>query len=194
MQALKQINYLGLDNKVHAHIIEELNTLKELRQLNIEKENITKFNKANHINIKGFSSNFHNFKRNSDNYSIAESLFRDVLELNNISFLHEFQIKIRDILLNSHSYHLDFFIPEIKLAVEISPLFHFTYKTVAIRDKLRTSLLLKHGIKTLVIKVHFRTRKGRIETYLNVKDVETTIKQIKKLKRIPNKETLLAYA
>jgi very-short-patch-repair endonuclease len=165
----------------------------ELRQLNIEKENITKFNKDNHINIKGFSANFHNFKRTSDNFSIAESLFRDVLELNNISYLHEFQIKIRDILLNSHSYHLDFFIPEIKLAIEISPLFHFTYKTVATRDKLRESLLLKHGIKTLVIKVHFRTKKGRTETYLNVKDVQQTLKEIKKLRQKPHKETMLYY-
>jgi very-short-patch-repair endonuclease len=194
METITINRYKCLDNKVHAHIIEELKTLQELRELNIEKENITKFNKANHINVKGFSANFHNFKRTSDNFSIAEALFRDVLELNNINFLHEFQIKVKDILLRIHSYHLDFFIPEIKLAVEISPLFHFTYKTVAIRDKLRESLLLKHGIKTHVVKVHFRTVKGRTETYLNVKDVEKALKLIKKLKQKPNKETLLAYA
>jgi len=196
MEAITIQKYRCLDNNVHAHIIEELKTLQELRALNIEKENITAWNKSHHINIKGFSANFHNFKRTSDSYSIAESLFRDTLELNNISYLHEFQIKAKDALLNSHSYHLDFYIPEIKLAIEISPLFHFTYKTVAIRDKLRTSLLArKHNIKTIVIKVHFRTKKGRVETYLNVNDVEKAIKLIKKLKqKKPNKETLLAYA
>jgi hypothetical protein len=192
-----QINrYKGIDNSKISIVHEELKTLQELRQLNIEKENITAWNKSHHITMKGFSANFHNFKRVSDNYSIAENLFREQLELNGIDFLHEHKVQIKDALNNNHTYHLDFFIPEIKLAIEISPLFHFTYKTVAIRDKLRESLLLrKENIKTLVIKVHFRTKKGHIETYLNPTDTKKAIKEIKKLKRKkPHKETLLAYA
>jgi hypothetical protein len=190
-----QINrYKGIDESRISIVHEELRTLKQLKALDKEKQNITAFNKAHHVNIKGFSSNFHNYNRSSDNYSIAENLFREILELNNISFIHEHKIQIRDALLNAHNYHLDFFIPDIKLAIEISPLFHFTYETVAIRDKLRESLLLrKQGIKTLVIKVHFRTRKKIIETYLNSSDTDKAIKTIKQLKRKPHKETLLYY-
>jgi very-short-patch-repair endonuclease len=191
-----QINrYKGLTGDKAIIVSEEIATLKMLNQLDKEKTRITKWNKSHHVNIKGFSSNFHNYNRSNNNYSIAECLFKDQLELNNIKFLHEFQIKVKDALFNSHSYHLDFFIPEIKLAIEISPLFHFTYQTVAIRDKLRTALLKrKCGIKTMVVKVHFRTVKGKTETYLNIEDTKKALATIKKLKRLkPHKETLNAY-
>ncbi len=190
-----QINrYRGIDNSKVSIVHEEIRTLKTLVVLNKEMKNITAYNKANHVNIKGFSANFHNYGRNSEHYSIAENLFREQLELNGINFLHEHKIQIKDALLNTHTYHLDFFIPNIKLAIEISPLFHFTYKSVAIRDKLRESLLKRrHGINTVVVKVHFRTRKGILETYINPVDTEKAIAHIRKLSRIPNKETLQFY-
>jgi len=195
IQQIQVNRYKGIDSSKITIVNEEIATLKLLNELNIQKENITKYNKDNNIKVKGFSANFHNFERSNNNYSTAENLFKEQLELNNIAFLHEFQIKIRDALFNSHTYHLDFYIPEIKLAIEISPLFHFTYQTVAIRDKLRESLLKrKHGIKTIIIKVHFRTIKGHTETYLNTVDTKKALATIKQLKRKkPNKETMLAY-
>ena len=192
-----QLNrYKGLDNSKVLIVSEEIATLKLLEKLNLEKENITKFNKANHIKIKGFSANFHNFNRSENSYSIAEDLFRRVLEDHNInSYLHEYQIKVKDVIGKNHTYHLDFYLPSIKLAIEISPLFHFTYETVAIRDQLRTSLLKrKVGIETQVVKVHFRTVKSKTETYLNPKDVNQIISIIKrKLRNKPHKETLARY-
>jgi hypothetical protein len=190
-----QINrYKGIDETKITVVHEEIKTLKHLKELDLEKQRIILFNKKNHVNIKGFSANFHNYGRTENNYSVAENLFREQLELNGIDFLHEFKIQVKDALFNNHCYHLDFYIPEIKLAIEISPLFHFTYKIVAIRDKLRESLLKrKHGILTHVVKVHFRTVKGHTETYLNVSDVSNAIKLIKNLKKTTNKETLFHY-
>jgi hypothetical protein len=188
--------YIGIDNTKISIVSEEIQTLKHLSRLDKEKMALTAYNKRNHINIKGFSANFHNWNRNKDNYSIAENLFREQLELNDLTdYLHEYAIQVKDALLKSHNYHLDFYFPSIKLAIEISPLFHFKYETVAVRDKIRTALLKrKHGIKTIVIKVHFRTINKRIETYLNIEDTKQAIKEIKKLKRKkPHKETLLGY-
>jgi hypothetical protein len=191
-----QINrYKGIDNSKVSIVHSEIATLKTLVLLNKEKERITAYNKLNHVAIKGFSANFHNYKRSENNFSIAENLFREQLELNGITnWLHEHKVQIKDALNQTHTYHLDFFIPEIKLAIEISPLFHFTYETVAIRDKLRESLLKrKLGINTIVVKVHFRTRKGILETYINPVDSKKAIAQIRKLSRKPNKETLTYY-
>ena len=187
--------YKGIDESLISIVHSEIATLKTMVKLNKEKERITAWNKANHVEIKGFSVNFHNYARNSDNFSIAENLFREQLELNGITnFIHEHKVVIRDALYRAHTYHLDFYIPEIKLAIEISPLFHFTYETVAIRDKLRTSLLKrKLGIETIVVKVHFRTRKGKLETYINPEDSEKAISEIKKLSEFPSKETLPYY-
>jgi hypothetical protein len=87
---------------------------------------------------------------------------------------------------------LDFFIPEIKLAIEISPNFHHSYETVAIRDKLRASLLKrKNNITTIEVKVCFRTKKGVIETYLDKKSVDYAIKEIKTAKK--SQESLNYY-
>lgn len=191
-----QINrYRGLDNSKVNIVHSEIATLKTMIKLNKEKDRITAWNKKNHITIKGFSANFHNYARNSDNFSIAENLFREQLELNGITnYLHEHKIIVRDALYRAHTYHLDFFIPDIKLAIEISPLFHFTYETVAIRDKLRESLLKrKLGINVLVVKVHFRTRKGHIETFINHADSVRAIKAIKRMSKKSNPETLTHY-
>jgi len=191
-----QINrYKGIDNSKVSIVHSEIATLKTLVLLNKEKERITAYNKLNHVAIKGFSANFHNYKRSENNFSIAENLFREQLELNGITnWLHEHKVQIKDALNQTHTYHLDFFIPEIKLAIEISPLFHFTYETVAIRDKLRESLLKrKLGINTIVVKVHFRTRKGNIETFINNADTVKAIKAIKKLSKKSNPETLTFY-
>lgn len=193
-----QLNrYQGLDSSKVLIVSEEVATLKMLEELNLEKERITAYNKLNHVDIKGFSANFHNFNRSRESYSIAESLFRDQLEGNQIKdFLHEHAVSVKDSLGKTHLYHLDFFIPSIKTAIEISPLFHYTYQTVAIRDKLRTSLLKrKHHINTLVIKVHFRTRRGRLETYLNPNDVKTVLRTVRKqLRGKPSKETILYWS
>lgn len=191
-----QINrYRGIDDSKVTIVNEEIATLKLLNQLDKEKVRITAWNKEHHVTIKGFSANFHNYGRTSDNYSIAENLFREQLELNGITnYLHEHKIIVRDALYRAHTYHLDFFIPDIKLAIEISPLFHFTYETVAIRDKLRESLLKrKLGINVLVVKVHFRTRKGHIETFINHADSVRVIKAIKRMSKKSNPETLTHY-
>ena len=187
--------YIGIDNSKVSIVHEELKTLQTMVKLNKEMRNITAYNKANHVAVKGFSANFHNYKRISDSYSIAENLFREQLELNGITnYLHEHKVTIKDILGNMHNYHLDFYMPSIKLCIEISPLFHQTYLTVAVRDKLRTSLLKrKLGIKTVVVRVHFRIRKGITETFINPVDVKSVMSEIKKLGKNPNKETLTYY-
>lgn len=188
--------YLGLSNDKITVINEDIAMLKIYSQLEKQKNAITAYNKMHGNKIKGFSANSHNYTRDKNVYSISELLFKELLEQNNINgFIHEHKISVNDLIMHKHFYHLDFYFPSLKIAIEINPLFHYTYANVAIRDKIRTSLLKrKHNIKVLDVIVRFRTKKGIIQTYLDTKSANNAINEIKaQLLNKPHKETLNAY-
>jgi len=95
-----------------------------------------------------------NRNRSSKVYTVAESKFRQLAESFEIrQYCHELPIKTKNSHdLSLHCYKLDFFFPKCRIAVEISPDFHFSYKHVFIRDKLRKKALKKHGITTYTVK------------------------------------------
>lgn len=110
-------------------------------------------------------------------------------------FIHEFPIKVKDSLGTWHIYHLDFYFPAFKLAIEINPAFHYTYETVAIRDTIRNKLLSRKAhIKTLNVDLVFKTKKKIQYTSLEQKSVKKALKTLKRMStKKPHKETLLAY-
>lgn len=102
---------------------------------------------------KGFGNSLIlNRKRSGKVYTVAESKFSQLAKTFGVDFVHEHHITVRDTLSQKHHYKLDFFSPEHRIAVEISPSFHFSYKIVAIRDKIRKKALKRHGIKTFTVK------------------------------------------
>lgn len=185
-------SYRGLDNSKVKIISEELETLKTLQQLEFIASEKTKRNKQLGTIRKGFSANAHNYSRDAKIFSIAEELFKEVLESEGFkNYVHELKIIVKDTVLNSHIYHIDFYFPSLKLAIEINPLFHYTYQNVLIRDQLRSKLLArKHGIKTLDVKVLHKTVKGKFLTQLEPKSTKLAINYLKKHSDKINKQTL----
>ena len=192
-----QINrYKGIDNDKITIVSEEIATLKLLSKLDKLKEQITQQNRQKPNYRKGFSSNYHNFNRLENSYSIAESLFRQLLNEHCLNdFIHEFPIKLHDSLMHTHNYHIDFYFPALKLAIEINPAFHYTYQTVAIRDIIKTNLLKRKAhVKTLDVKVIHKVKKGKLLTMLDIKTANKTIRQIKQLMQKPaNRELITTY-
>jgi len=103
---------------------------------------------------KGFAnSHILNPSRKNNVYTQAESKFKALIEAFELNSLHEWCIPIKDSENKSHFYKLDFYFPESKIAVEISPDFHFSYKPVFIRDKIRKlALNKKFGIAVYTVK------------------------------------------
>jgi 5'(3')-deoxyribonucleotidase len=180
-------------NEADSVHLEEIKLTQQLRLKEIEKCNITRYNKLIGKKIKGFSANAHNYNRDGNVYSIAEMQFKELLESYGINFIHEYQVKVKDIKNNVHSYHLDFYIPELRLAIEVNPLFHYTYETVAIRDNLRSRLLKrKADITTWDLKVYFKTVKGVTQTFIDYEKAFKIIEQILKAKKV-HKGLLINY-
>lgn len=104
---------------------------------------------------KGFANHLvHNPKRQKDVYTDAELKFKAISDSFELNHLHEWCVSIKDSENKAHFYKLDFYYPESKIAVEISPDFHFSYKPVFIRDKIRKKALnQKFGIKVFTVKV-----------------------------------------
>jgi hypothetical protein len=105
---------------------------------------------------KGFSNSLvKNQKRSKDVYTVAEAKFKAISDSFELNHLHEWCIPVKDAELQLHNYKLDFYYPESKIAVEISPNFHFSYKPVFIRDKIRKKALnQKFGIKVFTVKAN----------------------------------------
>lgn len=187
-----------ITGQINVELQTEIATINHLKRLDIIKNEITELNKLNNKNVKGFSANQHNYKRSSKQYSEAEQLFKDALNLaglkENLDYFHEHKVKVRDVHNRIHVYHLDFYFPSLKICVEINPMFHYTYEVVAIRDKLRASLLKrKLNIKTLDLKVYMKTRKGKTYMALDVKQCDKILNEILNKIHNPHKETLLFY-
>lgn len=176
------------------NLIDEIELTKQCRLNEIEKNNITAFNKSIGKKIKGFSTNYHNHERDKKNYSIAEKQFKELLLNHGLTdFIHEHKIKVKDVKGIVHTYHIDFYFPLFRLAIEINPTFHYSYNVVAIRDKLRAKLLKrKLHIETIDIKVYFRTRKGKLETFIDYNKAFSVIEKILRKRKI-HKETLAYY-
>ena len=103
---------------------------------------------------KGFGNSLiKNAGREKDVYTVAELKFKAISDSFELNHLHEWCIPIKDAENQLHRYKLDFYYPESKIAVEISPNFHFSYKPVFIRDKIRKKALnSKFGIKVFTVK------------------------------------------
>jgi hypothetical protein len=174
--------------------IAEIELTKQCRLNDIEVRNITAYNKLIHKKVKGFSANYHNYLKDKSSYSIAERQFKELLEHCGLNdFIHEFKVKVRDFKGTNHTYHMDFYFPLFKIAIEINPLFHYTYNSVAMRDKLRAKLLKRKAhIETIDIKVYQKVRKGKLETFI---DYEKAFKIIQIIlnKRKVHRETLLNF-
>jgi len=104
-----------------------------------------------------------NPKRDSDIYTKAEQLFKDISDSFGLKSVHELRIQLKDRDNRPHNCKLDFFYPESRIDVEISPDFHKSYKLVAIRDLLRKKLLNRQNIRVFVIRVYFRHGKTMID-------------------------------
>ena len=171
----------------------ETELLTELDRLNEIKEKITENNKLKGKKIKGFSSNFHNYKRSKHVFSIAEKQFNNLAIAHGLNLEHEHKVKVKDVKGKSRNYYLDFFDTETKICIEINPLFHKTYKVVNIRDKLRAFLLKKKlHIITFNVDVIYRTIKGKTVIKIDVDKSLRVINFIKKAKK--SKETLSFYS
>jgi len=197
-QKLISINrYIGLNSKhVFSYISEEYAILKQLRQLKKLKTALTQKNTKKPKYRQGFSSNYHNFKHDNGKYSTAEKLFKKLLDKHNVKYVHEYRVKLKDFIGKTHNYYIDFYIPEVKLAIEINPLFHYTYESVKIRDKLKARLLKRRmHIKTIDIKAYIRVKqKNRIKRLITTIDNTKALNLIQKIKRMkPNKETLIYW-
>ena len=96
--------------------------------------------------------------RDSEVFTKAEQIFKDI------------------------SDKLDFFYPESRIDVEISPDFHKSYKLVAVRDKLRALLLKRANIRVFVIRVYFKHGK----TFIDVAKARKVCKLILEAKSSPD--------
>ena len=176
----------------------ELELLEQFSKVKIAEKARTELNKANGCKVKGFSTNCHNYSRDSTVYSMAESIFKNKLLNSGFSkadFIHEFPVTVRDKKGQIHRYHLDFYFPKLKLAIEINPEFHYSYEPVVIRDKIRNLVLLRYGIRTLEIHVEIEnySQVHKNITSLNKADVKQVLKTLRALRHKPSIETLDYY-
>lgn len=169
----------------------EITLIEELMYLDAAKVELTAKNALKPKRRQGFNANFHNYSRNKNVYSIAEQQFKQLLDKFGIYYTHEHKISCKDVRMRTYCYHMDFYLPELRLNLEIKPLFHWTYEIVAKRDQLREKLLKKYHIDTIDIKVFHFVRKKRLITQI---DTENAFKVLKSLKNKPiSKETLSFY-
>jgi len=140
---------------------------------------------------KGFSnaSNL-NPKRNPSIFTTAEAKAAEIFDSYGLSYGHEVKIQLKDSKNHLHHYKLDFFFPESRINVEISPDFHKTYKLVAKRDVLRKRLLKKAGIRMLTIPVYVKSQNGH---QISVPDVNRTRNVAKIVKEAQNSPNCLKY-
>ena len=131
---------------------DDLSLQKQLRTLQLLKK--MKDIEKGRAKGKGFANaQILNPSRSKNVYTRAESKFKRLCDSIGLKYDHETRFKVKDDLNRVHCYKLDFFFPKSRIGVEISPNFHFTYKIVAIRDKIREiSLKEKHGITIFTIK------------------------------------------
>lgn len=118
-------------------------------------------------NVKGFyaCSKNHNQKRNNKIYSIPELVFKKIIDKHKVNFIHEHRIKAKNSKL--HIYHLDFFIYDKRIDIEINPSYHDSYSVVRVRDKLKKHLLKEHyHIKTVTVTVNYKRVNGKLKPVL----------------------------
>ena len=177
-------------------MLSERELSQECFKINQDVKAKTIANKTLNSKIKGFSANSHNYGRTKNVYSLAENIFKDKLLNSGLSkehWIHEYPIQVKDVSGKSHTYHIDFYFPKQRLAVEINPMFHYNYAPVALRDQLRAKILSRYGIKTLDIKVNIRQLPHSQITSLDKADVVRAIKLLRSLKNQPNSGVLDHY-
>ena len=151
-------------------------------------------NRTNGIKRKGFSANSHNYKRSAKEYSLAERIFKESLINSGLTdWIHEHKIKVKDAIGKIRIYHIDFYFPNQRIAIEINPDFHYDYEPVVVCDKLRSQVLSRYGITVIGIHVNIRQLPHSQITTLDKSDVKNTLSLLRKLKDISSLETLSAY-
>jgi very-short-patch-repair endonuclease len=131
-----------------------------------------------------------NAKRDPHVFTDAEAKAAQIFDSFNVSYEHEVKIQLKDSRNRLHCYKLDFFFPESRIDVEISPDFHKSYKLVAKRDVLRKRLLKRAGIRVLTIPVHVKSRNGR---QMSIPDVNRTRKVARIVKEAQKSRSCLTY-
>jgi hypothetical protein len=136
-----------------------------------------------HAKGKGFANSFNmNLKRNSHVYTTAEQLFKDVSDSFSLNSVHELRIRLKDRDNHLHCFKLDFFYPNCRIDVEVSPDFHLSYKLVAIRDKLKELLLKRANIRVYHLRVYFKHG----TTFIDLDKAEKLCKLIKDAETCPD--------
>lgn len=129
---------------------------------------------------KGFANaSILNPLRDSAIFTDAEKQAKAIFDAFELSYVHELRIQLKDSRNSRHCYKLDFFFPNCRIDVEISPDFHETYKLVAIRDVLRERLLRKAGIRTFTIKTKAKKQNGKIGMAIDRKYAQFVAQTVK---------------
>src|SRR5208282_962406 len=125
-------------------------------------------------------------KRSHKDYSLAERIFKDILSHSGLNdCIHEHKIRVKDAIGKVHNYHIDFYFPNQRIAIEINPDFHYDYEPVVVSDKLRTQILKRYGITVIGIHVNIRQLPHSQLTTLDKSDVKSTLSLLRKLKNKP---------
>ena len=120
--------------------------------------------------------------RDSNVFTKAERIYKDISDNFSLNSVHELRVFIKDHDNRQHCFKLDFFYPESRIDVEVSPDFHLSYKLVAVRDKLKAMLLKRLGIRVFHVKVYFKHGK----TIIDVAKARKLCKLIKDSKISPD--------
>lgn len=134
----------------------------------------------------GFSNSINrNAGRKRNAFTNAEKQFADICASQDLYYVHEHRFNAKDGKNRLHHYKLDFLFPDSRINVEISPDFHWTYKIVAIRDVLKKRALKRAGIRTFVVRVFFRSRKGQCSGRIDVSYARKIVRIIKQSQTSP---------
>lgn len=126
-----------------------------------------------------------NAKRNPNVFTNAEAKAAEIFDSFGLSYEHEVRIQLKDSKNRLHCFKLDFFFPECRIDVEISPDFHETYKLVKIRDVLRERLLKKAGIRVLTIPVYAKRANGRQTSIPDMNRTRNVARIVKEAQKSP---------
>ena len=139
------------------------------------------------IRGKGFANaSNRNASRNPSIFTSAEAKAAKIFDSLELSYEHELRIQLKDAKNRSHLYKLDFFFPESRIDVEISPDFHWTYRLVAIREVLKERLLKRAGIRVYHVRAHTKKLNGRVSCVPDIKELRKLAKIIKEAETKPN--------
>jgi very-short-patch-repair endonuclease len=126
-----------------------------------------------------------NQKRNPSVFTTLEAKSAEIFDSFDLRYVHELRFKGNDSLNKMHHYKLDFFFPESRINIEISPDFHVKYRLVAIRDALKKRILNRDGIRVFHVRTFVRRRNGQIISLPDIAKLRKLAKMIQSSKISP---------